>query len=146
MNDSYGVPKKESYMVRPYLRNYLNDLMHCDIFIERNEGIPQKNTISPAEWNHFDFVSIYLSLGFGEKFEVGIDQVSGGIMIGSSILRNSDRKFLDNYSRCSLRLFSCKTTKATANIYFQRFEVSMNKRKPFFSLFNHFQHWMVDPL
>ena len=52
-------------------------------------------------------------------------------MIGSSILRNSDRKFLDSYSRCSLRLFSCKTTKATANIYFQRFEVGMNKRKPF---------------
>ena len=58
---------------------------------------------------------------------MGIDQVSGGVMIGSSILRNSDRNFLDSYARCNLRLFSCKTTKATANIYFQKFEVGANQ-------------------
>ena len=44
-------------------------------------------------------------------------------MIGSSILRNSDKMFLDSYARCNLRMFSCKKTRARANTYFQKFEV-----------------------
>lgn len=61
--------------------------------------------------------------GLGEDFDIGVDQDSGGgIMIGSSIDRNSDKKITENYARCSLRLFSCKKTKARANVYFQKFE------------------------
>ena len=69
-----------------------------------------------------NFVEFY-TIGFGDKFQIGIDQVYGGVMIGSSILRNSDKMFLDSYARCNLRMFSCKKTRARANTYFQKFEV-----------------------
>ena len=64
--------------------------------------------------------------GLGDGFEIGVDQVSGGAMIGSSIHRNSDKKFTENLSKCELNLFRCKTTKARANLYFQRFQVKLS--------------------
>ena len=52
-------------------------------------------------------------------------------MIGSSILRNSDKMFLDSYARCNLRMFSCKKTRARANTYFQKFEVCITVTRKF---------------
>jgi hypothetical protein len=57
--------------------------------------------------------------------------VYGGVMIGSSILRNSDKMFLDSYARCNLRMFSCKKTRARANTYFQKFEVCITVTRKF---------------
>ena len=73
----------------------------------------------------------FYTLGFGDRFQIGIDQVYGGVMIGSSILRNSDKMFLDSYARCNLRMFSCKKTRARANTYFQKFEVCITVTRKF---------------
>ena len=68
-----------------------------------------------------------MNLGFGETFEVGVDQESGGIMLGSAIDRNSDNDVIEEYSKCNLRLFSCKTTNARADVYYQKFKARIRK-------------------
>ena len=71
----------------------------------------------------------FSNIGFGDNFLVGTNQSSGGLLIGNALPRNSDRQIVLSRATCSLRLFSCKTTKAKINVYFQRFEVRKKVEK-----------------
>ena len=83
-------------------------------------GFP--GTVCPSN-NLLAHPVFFYNLGFGDNFLVGINQSSGGLLIGNALPRNSDREIVLSRATCSLRLFSCKTTKAKINVYFQRFEV-----------------------
>ncbi len=60
--------------------------------------------------------------GYGDSFDIGVDRDTGGVMIGSSIPRNSDKAIMQDLARCNLNMFWCKKTRARANVFFQRFQ------------------------